>query len=109
MGQVRQGVRRIFAKGSVHRSPYDAFMLRLHDFLKTSEEFQERSLKRLWTFPPSATWLLFSDACPHAELRGRHALEHSFFIEPSVLASPELSPAALLERLTGGPGLDRVA
>ena len=87
--QVRQGVRQIFAKGSVHRSPYDAFMLRLHDFLKTSDEFQDRSRKRLWTFPPSATWLLFSDACTHAELR-----------------RPVCSRTFLLHR-TRGPGLSR--
>jgi len=109
LGQVSQGVRRIFAKGSVHRSPFDAFMLRLHDFLKTCDEFQERSRKRLWTFPPFSTWLLYTDACSHAELRGRYALEHSFFVEPHVLACPELAPAALVAQALGSSGLDRVA
>jgi hypothetical protein len=39
-----------------------------------------------------------TDACSHAVLRGRFALEHSFFVSPSVLAVPEESPAALLAR-----------
>ncbi len=78
------------------RSAYDSFMLRLHDALKRDDEFQERSPKRLWTFPPGSAWILFSDARTHAELRGQFALEHSFFIEPGVLVCPNLSPLALV-------------
>ena len=38
-----------------------------------------------------------TDACSHAALRGRYALEHSYFVDPKVLALPGESPAALLE------------
>jgi hypothetical protein len=86
--------------GQVRRSPYDTFMLRAHNALKRSDEFQERSPKRLWVFPPGSTWLLFTDARTHAELRGRFALEHSFFIDPGVLVCPDSSPVTLL---TGRP------
>ena len=71
-------------------------MLRFHDYLKTNEEFQERGSKRLWSFPPGSAWLAMTDACCYAELRGRFALEHSYFIAPGVLACPELAPARLV-------------
>jgi hypothetical protein len=83
--------------GRPRRSAYDSFMLRLHDFLKGNEEFQERVSKHLWSFPPGSAWLAMTDACSHAALRGRYALEHSYFVDPKVLALPGESPAALLE------------
>jgi hypothetical protein len=90
LGVVRPEVRR--------RSDYDAFMLRLHDFLKGCDAFQEHCRKRLWHFAPGSAWLVFTDALSHAELRGRHALEHSYFVCPETLALPEQSPAALVAR-----------
>jgi hypothetical protein len=75
-------------------------MLRFHDYLKKNEEFQERTRKRLWKFEPGSAWLAMTDACSHAVLRGRFALEHSYFVSPSVLAVPEESPEALLQQAT---------
>lgn len=108
MGQMTRGLRSLFTKGSF-RCPYDAFMLRLHDFLKTCDEYQERSPKRLWTFAPCSTWLLYTDACSYAELRGRYALDHSYFIEPRVLTCPDHAPAAVLERASAAPNRNSAA
>lgn len=77
-------------------SPSDVFMLRLHDYLKGDLDFQQRGPRRLWRFPPGSAWLAMTDACTYAELRGRFALEHSFFIAPGVLVRPELAPARLV-------------
>ena len=85
-----------FAPRWARRSAYDWFMLRFHDFLKRNADFQERGVKRRWTFPPGSAWLAMTDACCHADLRGRFALEHSYFIAPEALALPDESPAALL-------------
>src|SRR5262249_5082268 len=71
------------------RTDYDEFMLRLHDFLKGNEEFQERSRKRVWKFAPGSMWLVLTDTCSHAALRGRYALEHSYFVAPEALVLPE--------------------
>jgi hypothetical protein len=70
-------------------------MLRLHDYLKGNDDFQ-RCNRRVWHFPPGSVWLAMTDACSHAVLRGRFALEHSFFIAGGVLARPDLSPEGLL-------------
>ncbi len=94
--QLREGVVRLFRPGKARRSAYDAFMLRFHDHLKMNEEFQERGQKRLWTFPPGSAWIAITDTCSHSVLRGRYALEHSYFIAPHTLALPDESPATLL-------------
>jgi hypothetical protein len=99
--RIGQGVARLFRPGRAKRSPYDSFMLRFHDFLKSEEEFQERGAKRLWTFAPNSVWVAMTDACSHAVLRGRYALEHSFFVAPPGLALPDEAPAALLSKFCG--------
>ncbi len=101
--RLHDGVLRLFRPGRPTRSAYDAFMLRLHDYLKASEEFQERGPKQFWKFPPGSAWLAITDTCSHAVLRGRFALEHSYFVAPHSLALPDESPAALFARMCGRP------
>jgi hypothetical protein len=111
--QVGNGVRNLFRPSIRRRTVCDSFMLRFHDFLKANDEFQERAPKRLWSFPPGSAWVAMTDACSHAVLRGRYALEHSYFVHPSVLAVPDESPAALLTKAcnpsAGSPSLLRQA
>jgi hypothetical protein len=100
---------RLFQPGRPQRSLYDSFMLRFHDFLKANDEFQEHGPKRFWTFAPGSAWLVFTDVASHAALRGRFALEHSYFVAPETLALPDQSPPALLERACGMPVFNRAA
>lgn len=76
----------------------DRLMRRLHDRLKADHDFQQRSPRRLWRFPPGSAWLAMTDGCCYAELRGRHILEASYFVAPAVLRCPDLAPAVLLGR-----------
>jgi hypothetical protein len=99
----------LFQPGRAKRSLYDSFMLRFHDFLKSNDEFQEHGPKRFWSFPPGSAWMVITDTASHAVLRGRFALEHSYFIAPEVLALPDESPAALLARACGMSVLQRAA
>jgi hypothetical protein len=93
-----QSVLSLFRPHVGQRSEYDLFMLRFHDHLKLNEEFQERGPKTLHTFPPGCVWVAMTDTCSHAVLRGRYALEHSYFVSPAVLALPEESPPVLLQK-----------
>ncbi len=95
--------------GQDESSKYDAFMCRFHHFLKRHDRFQERCAKRYWSFPPGAAWLAMTDAVSYAELRGRHALEHSYFISPQTLTHPSESPASLIERTFGASSISRAA
>ena len=107
--RLRERVLGIFQPARLRRSAYDRFMLRFHDFLKRNEEFQQQTPKRLWSFQPGSAWLVITDTASHAALRGRYALEHSYFIAPESFALPWESPAALLERACGIPVLQRAA
>jgi hypothetical protein len=91
------------------RSAYDQFMLRFHHFLKMNEEFQERCRKRIWSFGPGSAWLVFTDAVSHAVLRGRYALDHSFFIAPQSLVLPEATPSHLLQQALSAGARRRAA
>ena len=99
--RLGQGLVGLLQPNVLERTEYDEFMLRLHHFLKTNDEFQERAPRLLWRFKPGTAWLLFSDTISHAELRGQHALEHSYFVAPHTLALPTESPPALLEQMCG--------
>ena len=85
----------------VDRSPYDQFMLGFHDFLKMNAEYQRDSAKYRFSFPPDATWMVFTDVVPHAVLAGRYALEQTMIIARESLVSRENAPASILERISG--------
>ncbi len=87
---------RLFRTQPQGLSETDQFMNRLHRHLKSSDEFQERSSKRIWKFAPGSAWLLFTDGLSHAELRGRGELDVTMMIAAETLACPEKSPARLL-------------
>jgi 3-deoxy-D-manno-octulosonic acid hydroxylase-like protein len=82
------------------RSPYDHYMLRLHDMAKSDGEYQRNSPRREIAFPPSV-WMVFTDQVPHAALAGRNALEQTFYLPVRAQRHPELAPLSILERLTG--------
>jgi hypothetical protein len=85
----------------VDRSPYDAFMLHFHDWLKSNREYQESCVKYRFDLPPGSTWLVFTDVVPHAVLGGRLALEQTVIVSRGSLANPANAPASILERLAG--------
>lgn len=87
----------------VDRSPYDAFMLHFHDWLKHSGEYQQNCAKYRFDLPPGSTWLVFTDVVPHAVLGGRLALEQTVIVDRTSLADPALAPASILERIAGRP------
>lgn len=83
------------------RSPYDHFMLQMHNFLKENSSFQKECPKDRWEFPPMSCWAVFTDQVSHAALSGQYALEQTFIIPQQALLCPEKSPVCVLERLSG--------
>jgi hypothetical protein len=79
------------------------FMLRFHDYLKESQDFQTNWPKIRLEFPPMATWIVFTDGVAHAVLSGRFAIEQTFLIPPSALVTPRLAPCKILEEIAGQP------
>jgi hypothetical protein len=107
-GSQLHQMRRVAARGLrkaglpvVDRSPYDAFMLHFHDWLKANEDYQRDSPKFRFDLPPGSTWLVFTDMVPHAVMAGRLAFEQTVIVSRSSLENPEQAPSAVLERIAG--------
>ncbi|MDP9055298.1 MAG: Kdo hydroxylase family protein [Acidobacteriota bacterium] len=99
----RKVTRRLGALGLpvVDRSPYDAFMLHFHDWLKSNREYQDHCPRYRFELPPGSTWLVFTDVVPHAVMGGRLALEQTVIVAKESLRDPALAPAAVLEKIAG--------
>jgi len=80
---------------------YDEFMQSLHDRMKSDLRYRADAPEFRLEFPPGATWLVFTDAVPHAVLEGQYALEQTFFIPLQAMRLPDEAPARLIERLAG--------
>jgi 3-deoxy-D-manno-oct-2-ulosonic acid (Kdo) hydroxylase len=85
----------------VERSLYDRCMLRFHHYLKHNHQFQQGCPKQRWEFPPSSSWILFTDMVSHAVLSGQFALEQTLIVSRGSLVLPEKAPVSILENLFG--------
>jgi hypothetical protein len=102
--KVRRGLAGRLAQAGlpvVDRSPYDAFMLHFHDWLKGNREYQENCPKYWFSLPPGSTWLVFTDMVPHAVLGGRLAFEQTVIVPRNSLENPMSAPSAILEKIAG--------
>jgi len=79
------------------RSPYDEYMLYLHDWLKENSDFQKNSPKQELIFPPGSSWMVYTDGVPHAAMSGQYALEQTFIIPREALVTPQVAPIQVLE------------
>ena len=74
------------------RSPYDHYMLYLHDSMKRDNNYQQKAPKERIDFPPESTWLVFTDHVSHAALSGQFLLEQTFYLPVSAMKNPDESP-----------------
>ncbi len=81
------------------RSPYDHYMLHIHDRMKRDDTYQETVSRSVHAFPAGSSWIVFSDQVSHAALSGQHALEQTFLLPPEAMHNPSLSPLRVLETL----------
>lgn len=88
------------------RSPYDTFMLNMHNFLKENEEFQKNCHKDYWEFPPHSCWIVFTDQVSHAATAGQYALEQTILVPHTGLVNPQTAPVSVLEKLANRTMID---
>jgi hypothetical protein len=88
------------------RSPYDIFMLNLHNFLKENEPFQKNCRKEHWEFPSHSCWAVYTDQVSHAATAGQYAMEQTLIIPQSALIDPQKAPVSVLEKLSGSCMVD---
>ena len=85
------------------RSPYDHYMLQLHDRMKADLAYQAQVRQREVAFAPGSVWMVYTDQASHAAMSGQHALEQTFHLPVESMQDPTASPLRVLERLLGRP------
>ena len=74
------------------RSPYDHYMIYMHDKMKRSNHYQRTVNKQRVDFPPHSSWIVFTDHVSHAALSGQYLLEQTFYLPVAAMKHPEFSP-----------------
>jgi hypothetical protein len=85
------------------RTPYDSFMMELHNTMKEDERFQRECRKESFQFPAGSSWMVYTETVPHSVLAGQYALEQTFLVRPEAMVTPGSSPLAILEKMAGAP------
>jgi hypothetical protein len=83
------------------RTPYDHFMLGLHDAMKADLDYQRDCEQQTVPFAPGDVWVCYSDQTSHAVMSGQHMLEQTLFLPVEAMRHPHLAPLSVLERLRG--------
>jgi hypothetical protein len=83
------------------RTPYDQFMMELHNAMKENADFQRDCTKENVQFPPGSSWMVYTETVPHAVLAGQYALEQTFLVDYAAMVTPESAPVAILEKMAG--------
>jgi hypothetical protein len=107
-GSVGEKLRHTFApvmrsvgiKG-MDRSAYDEFMLNFHDYLKESEDYQNKWERIHLEFEPGSTWMVYTDQVPHAAISGQFMTEQTFIVPLEAMVTPERCPLRVLEAYCG--------
>lgn len=85
----------------VKRTPYDEFMMQLHNAMKEDSEFQLGCAREQVQFGPGSSWMVYTETVPHAVLAGQYALEQTFLVDAGAMVTPESAPVRILERMAG--------
>ena len=83
------------------RTPYDEFMMQLHNAMKEDAAFQANCVREEVKFVPGSSWMVYTETVPHAVLGGQYALEQTFLIDPAAMVTPMSAPIAVLEKMAG--------
>ena len=82
------------------RTPYDQFMMELHNAMKENAAFQRDCSKESVNFPAGSSWMVYTETVPHAVLAGQYALEQTFLVDHAAMVTPASAPVAILEQLS---------
>ena len=81
------------------RTPYDHYMLGVHDMMKCDDQYQKNVSQEVVLFPPASSWIVYTDQVSHAAMSGQYGLETTFHIPAAGLKNPATSPLKVMERL----------
>lgn len=90
--KIKAQVLKLIGTTKTLRSPYDHYMIHLHDMMKSDDVYQARVKKVQIDFPAQSSWIVFTDHVSHAALSGQYLLEQTFYLPVDNMANPDLSP-----------------
>lgn len=79
------------------RTPYDHYMMNIHDMMKGDEKYQRTVAQEEIRFPSGSTWIVYTDQVSHAAMSGQHVLEQTFHLPRHGLKYASKSPLGVLE------------
>jgi len=82
-----------------YRTPYDHYMLRIHDTMKGDEKYQKAVPQEEISFPPGSSWIVYTDQVSHAAMSGQHVLEQTFHIPLNGLKDESTAPLKVMEKI----------
>lgn len=83
------------------RTPYDHYMLQMHDRMKADEQYQKSAEQQEVRFPPGSTWIVQTDQVSHAAMQGQYLLEQTFYLPVKAMHDETKSPLRVLEKILG--------
>lgn len=81
-----------------YRSPYDHYMMQIHDRMKGDAHYQKSVPQEEVSFPTGCSWMVFTDQVSHAAMSGQHVLEQTFHLPAQALQNESTTPLRVLER-----------
>lgn len=82
-----------------HRTPYDHYMLNMHDLMKEDETYQKEVSQQEMRFPAGSTWIVQTDQVSHAAIQGQYILEQTFYLPVKAMKDETRSPLRVLEHM----------
>lgn len=89
---------RLFMITKSYRTPYDHYMLQIHDKMKGDMNYQKTALQEEVAFPAGSSWIVFTDQVSHAAMAGQHVLEQTFYLPSIAVKNRDTAPLAVLEK-----------
>lgn len=85
------------------QTPYDFFMLQIHNKMKSDLHYQKNVPQEIISFPAGSTWIVQTDSVSHAALSGQFMLEQTFYLPVNAMQNESRSPLRILEALAQKP------
>lgn len=80
------------------RTPYDHYMLNIHDAMKKDDAYQKDVSQTSFEFPAGSSWMVYTDQVSHAAMAGQYVLEQTFYLPADGIKNPATSPLRVLEK-----------
>lgn len=86
-----------------YRTPYDHYMLQIHDTMKGDEHYQKTVSQKEILFPSGSTWIVYTDQVSHAAMSGQFLFEQTFHLPREGLMDKTTAPQSILEKFFQKP------